>query len=38
MVGASLIGLLHRLDQDITLLLNNLSSPATDQLWLLMSD
>lgn len=38
MVGSSLIGLLHRLDQDITLLLNNLSSPATDQLWLLMSD
>ena len=38
MDGTSLIGLLHRLDQDITLLLNNLSSPATDQLWLLMSD
>ena len=38
MVSASLIGFLHRIDQDATLFLNNLSTPATEQLWTLMSD
>ena len=38
MVSASLIGFLHRIDQDATLFLNSLSTPMTDQLWVLMSD
>lgn len=38
MVCASVIGILHRLDQDITLFLNSISTPLTDQLWILMSD
>lgn len=38
MVSASLIGFLHRIDQDATLFLNSFSTPATDQFWLLMSD
>lgn len=38
MVCASVIGFLHRLDQDLTLSLNSISTPLTDQLWILMSD
>ena len=38
MVSASLIGFLHRIDQNATLFLNSFSTPATDQLWMLMSD
>ena len=38
MVCASLIGFLHRIDQNATLFLNSLSTPMTDQLWVLMSD
>ncbi len=38
MVSSSLIGFLHRIDQDATLFLNSFSTPATDQLWMLMSD
>lgn len=38
MVYASVIGFLHRLDQDLTLSLNSISTPLTDQLWILMSD
>jgi undecaprenyl-diphosphatase len=38
MVCASLINAIHTFDQDVTLFLNGLSVPATDQLWVLMSD
>lgn len=38
MVSASLIGSLHRADQAATLFLNSLSTPVTEQFWLLMSD
>ena len=34
----TVIEYLHRLDQDITLFINNLSNPATDQFWMFMSD
>ncbi len=38
MVSATVIGFLHRIDQDATLFLNGFSTPATDQVWMLMSD
>ena len=38
MVSSSLIGFLHRIDQNATLFLNSFSTSATDQLWMLMSD
>ena len=38
MVSASLIGSLHRADQAATLFLNSLSTPVTEQFWVLMSD
>ena len=38
MVSASIIESLHRIDQDLTLLINNWSTPATDSFWMMMSD
>ncbi len=38
MGSLAVIEYLHGLDQDITLLINNLSNPATDQFWMFMSD
>lgn len=38
MGSLAVIKYLHGLDQDITLFINNLSNPATDQFWMFMSD
>ncbi|MBQ8060408.1 MAG: phosphatase PAP2 family protein [Bacteroidales bacterium] len=38
MVSASVIETLHRIDQDLTLLINNWSTPMTDSFWMMMSD
>ncbi|MBQ6254629.1 MAG: phosphatase PAP2 family protein [Bacteroidales bacterium] len=38
MDGSSVIGDLHLIDQDLTLLINSWSSPWTDGFWMMMSD
>lgn len=38
MGSLAVIGTLHRFDQEITLFINSLSTPASDQFWMFMSD
>lgn len=38
MGSLAVIGTLHRCDQEITLFINSLSTPASDQFWMFMSD